>query len=125
MNDIHSESQRPPPRRRVSGERDIKDGPWFWTNKSAVEKIRHRCEDPRSTLGVYLALCEIASDEQTNEFLASMDRIAAKACLSRRTVFDRLNDLERIGLVEIFRSKTSQNFRVPSAYLLLRCEFNP
>jgi hypothetical protein len=123
----HDRREKSPPSPRhyatpKSGERSAKDGPWCWANKSALEKIRTRCEDPRSTLAVYLALCEIASDEQSNNFMASMDRIAAKACLSRRTVFDRLNDLERIGLVEIFRSKTSQNFRIPSAYVLLKCE---
>jgi hypothetical protein len=69
-----------------------------------------------------MALCEIASDERSNNFTVSMDKIASKCCLSRRTVLDRLNDLEFIGLVEIFRSKTSENFRIPSAYLLLRCE---
>jgi len=96
----------------------------MWATKSALEKIRTRCEDPRSTLGVYLALCEIGSDEQSNDFMASMNRIAAKACLSRRTVFDRLNDLERIGLINIYRSQTSENFRIPSSYELLRCEYS-
>ena len=108
-----------------SGERNSKDGPWMWANKSALEKIRTRCEDAKSTLAVYFALCEIASDEQSNDFMAAMLKIAGKSCLSTRTVFDHLNDLERIGLVEIHRSKTSQNYRIPSAYVLLRCEFNP
>lgn len=103
-------------------ERTMKDGAWAWVNKAALEKIRTRCEDAKSALAVYLALCEIASDEQSNDFMVSMDKIGGKCCLSRRTVFDRLNDLEFIGLVEIARSKTNQNFRIPSAYTLLRCE---
>lgn len=94
----------------------------MWANKAALEKIRMRCENANSCLGVYLALCEIASDERSEDFMISMDKIAGKCCLSRRTVFDRLNDLEFIGLVEIARSKTNQNLRIPSAYILLRCE---
>ena len=99
-----------------------KDGPWMWANKAALEKIRLRCEDAKSSLAVYLALCEVASDEQSDNFRVSMDRIGSKCGLSRRTVFDRLNDLEFIGLVDIERSKTSANFRMPSSYVLLRCE---
>jgi CRP-like cAMP-binding protein len=103
-------------------ERDTHDGHWAWFNLDACDKIRTRCEDAKSTLAVYLALCEIASDKRSNDFMVSMDGIASKCCLSRRTVFTRLNDLESIGLLEIARSKTSENFRIPSAYKLLRCE---
>ena len=121
----------PPPRKKMNDERDEqsfterspKDGAWCWANKSALEKIRTQCEDPRSTLAVYFALCEIASDEQSGYFTASMNRIASKCCLSRRTVFDRLNDLERLYLIRITRSATSENYRIPSSYLLLRCSF--
>ena len=51
-----------------------------------------------------------------------MHRIAGKCCLSRPTVLKHLNQLEFIGLVEIFRSRTNENFKVPSAYKLLVCE---
>jgi hypothetical protein len=54
--------------------------------------------------------------------MVSMHRIAGKCCLSRPTVLKHLNELEFIGLVEIFRSPTNQNFKVPSAYKLLICE---
>jgi hypothetical protein len=106
----------------MSFERTMKDGPWAWVNKSALEKIRTKCEDANSPLGVYLALCEIASDQKSNNFMVSMDKIASKCCLSRNTVLKRLKSLESIGLVDITRSRTSENFRIPSAYLLLRCE---
>jgi hypothetical protein len=105
-----------------STERATKDGPWCWANKAAIEKIRSNCEDAKSALGVYFALCEIASDEGSNNFRASHDKIAAKCGLSRQWVMRRLNDLEFIGLVEIFRSETSPHFKMPSAYILLRCE---
>ncbi|MDR3412740.1 MAG: hypothetical protein P4L87_17640 [Formivibrio sp.] len=112
----------PPPEGKPI-ERDMKrDKPWAWFQKAALEKIRTRCEDAKSTIAVYLALCEIASDEQSSSFVVSMDKIGSKCCLSRRTVFDRLNKLEFIGLVQIARSKTNENFRIPSAYTLLRCE---
>jgi hypothetical protein len=71
---------------------------------------------------VYLALCEVASDERSESFMVSMHLIAGKCCLSRPTVLKHLNQLEFIGLVEIFRSPTNQNFKVPSAYELLVCE---
>jgi CRP-like cAMP-binding protein len=117
-------SDRPPPRGKLTapGERTMKDGAWAWVNKSALEKIRNQIEDAQSALAVYYALAEIASDEQSGDFRASMDRIAAKCCFSRRTVAKRLNDLEFNGLVEIQRSETTENFKMPSAYLMLRCE---
>jgi biotin operon repressor len=114
-------SGKPPPESKPT-ERTMKDGAWFWANKSALNKIRSRCEDAKSALAVYLALCEIASDEQSESFMVSMDRISAKCGLSRPTVFFRLNDLEYIGLVEIQRSRTNQNYRIPNAYTLLKAE---
>lgn len=103
--------------------RDIKDcAPWCWSEKAALEKIRTRCEEAKIALLVYGALCEIASDERSEDFLVSMDKIAGKSCLSRPTVFKALQMLDGLGLVEIHRSRTSENFRVPSAYRLLRCE---
>jgi hypothetical protein len=107
----------------VSVERNMKDGPWAWFNKSALEKIRTRFEDPTSTISVYLALCEISSDEKSNNFRVSMAKIGNKCGLSSRTVIERLKDIEFLGLVEIHRSKTNENFRMPSAYILLRCEY--
>ena len=103
--------------------RSLKEcAPWCWAEKAALDKIRDRSEDAKTTLLVYHALCEIASDERTEEFLISMDKIAAKSCLSRPTVFKSLQILEGLGLVEIQRSRTSKNFRIPSAYRLLGCE---
>jgi len=114
----------PPPESRPI-ERDMtRDKPWAWFQKAALNKIRSQCDDAKSAIAVYLALCEIASDEQSNNFRASMDKIAAKCCLSRRTVFSKLNELEFNGLVEIHRSATNENFKMPSAYILLRCETN-
>lgn len=103
--------------------RSVKEcAPWCWVEKAALEKIRDRSEEAKTTLLVYMALCEIASDERTEEFLISMDKIAGKSCLSRPTVFKSLKVLEDIGLVEIHRSKTTENFRIPSAYRLVCCE---
>ena len=96
--------------------------PWCWVEKAALEKIRARSEEGKTTLLVYLALCEIASDERSEDFLVSMDKIAGKSCLSRPTVFKSLPILEELGLVHITRSRTSENFRVPCAYRLLVCE---
>ena len=103
--------------------RSTKDcAPWCWAEKAALEKIRARSEDAKTTLLVYFALCEIASDERSQDFMVSMDKIAGKSCLSRPTVLKSLHRLEQIGLVEIHRSKTSQNFKIPSSYRMLVCE---
>ena len=105
-----------------NGQRSSADGPWCWANKSALNKIRSRCEDSKSILGVYWALCECASDERSDDFTISLDRIGAKCGMTRKTVAKWLYELERIGLIDVLRSKTSQHFRIPSAYVLLRCE---
>ena len=103
--------------------RSLKEcAPWCWLEKAALEKIRDRSENAKITQLVYLALCEIASDERTEDFLISMDKIAGKSCLSRPTVLKSLQILEGLGLVEIHRSRTSENFRIPSAYRLICCE---
>ncbi len=107
--------------RALGTKRETTDGPWMWANKAALKKIRDSCdEDWKARLAVYLALCEIASDERTKgEFKAPMDRIAAKCGYSRRAVFDKLNELEALQLISICRSATSENYRVPSSYVIL------
>lgn len=130
----HTKFPPPPPLPRqvasymsdgYSVKRSPKDGAWFWGNKSAMEKIRHSCERAKLVLGVYVALCEIASDEHSDDFIASTDKIASRCGQSYSNTFELIKELERIGLVRVLRSPTNQNFRVPSAYTLLKCEYNP
>ena len=102
--------------------RTQRDGPWAWFDKASMNKIRVRCEAAPSCMAVYLALCELASDEQSPSFCVTLRSIMAKSGLSRRTVLARLHDLEFIGLVEITRQFQAGE-QQPSAYRLLRCQF--
>jgi DNA-binding MarR family transcriptional regulator len=94
----------------------------MWAEKASLEKIRTCLEKPSMTLLVYWALCEIASDERTDDFIIPMDKIVSKCGLTRPTVDKQLKLLETHGLVEIHRSRTNQNMRIPSAYTLTTCE---
>jgi hypothetical protein len=103
-------------------QRKMSDAPWLWITKNSLRKIRARCEDARTTLLVYMALAECASDEGSDDFTISMNAIASRGCLTRQTVLKHLRQLEHIGLVWIMRSCTNEHFRIPSAYVLLKCE---
>jgi hypothetical protein len=102
-------------------ERSTKNGNWMWAEKHALEKIRSSIEFKYagSVLATYLALCECSSDERSNNFMASAFKISGKSCLSPRTVYDCLKELERIGLINITRG--TKNSKVPNAYELLDC----
>ena len=98
--------------------RSQKDGFWLWASKHALAHIRQYCDDPASATAVYIALCEIASDERDETFDASHSYIAGKCHLSRRTVIRRLEELENISLVRV---KRSGHLKTPSRYTLLQC----
>jgi DNA-binding Lrp family transcriptional regulator len=68
-----------------------------------------------SALAVYLALTEIASDEESEVFTTTHAWIAQKCGVSPRTVQDRLNELAEIGLVEIH----TPALKSPSTFRLL------
>lgn len=84
--------------------RTIKAAPFCWQHKSARRKIRDafdRAKTVHSALGVYDALTEIASDEESEVFETTHAHISQKSGWSPRTVQDRLPELEEIGLVVI------------------------
>lgn len=74
---------------------------WLWADKAIVRRIRERVPDIASALTVYFALCEIASDNQAEEFEATQQAIASKSGLSVRTVGHRLRELVSIGAIKM------------------------
>jgi hypothetical protein len=100
-------------------ERSQKDGPYAWWNKPAVRHIRNMCDPFRTELNVYLALCEIASNKSSDEFIAGLAEIGNLCGVHNREMLGKaIKQLEFIGLVEVQRSR----LRMPSSFRLLRYE---
>lgn len=98
--------------------RAIKAAPFCWQHKVALRKIREAFDAEKtvaSALAVYLALTEIASDDETEEFQTTHAWIANKSGVSPRTVQDRLTGLAEIGVVKIH----TPALKSPSTYRLL------
>jgi hypothetical protein len=98
--------------------RQIEQAPFCWQHKLALRLIRDSCDAEKavsSTLAVYVALTEIASDEESETFTTTHAWIALKSGLSARTVQDRLNRLSEIGLLEV----STPALKSPSKYRLL------
>jgi DNA-binding Lrp family transcriptional regulator len=88
---------------------------FLWCDKAIMRRIRERLEDSASALCVYVALCEIASDEAKEEFTATQAHIAAKAGLGVRTVAKRLQDLDGLGVITM----CTPELKAPSRFTLL------
>jgi hypothetical protein len=102
----------------TSPARTISDGPFCWQRKAALRKIRESFDAEKavaSAIGAYVALSEIASDEQSETFVTTHAYIALKSGLSPRTIASRLSELAEIGLVEI----STPVMKAPSTYRLL------
>lgn len=94
-------------------------GPWAWAEKAALRLIREatdRTNHTASAIVVYVALCELASNEQSEVFTTTHNYIAGLAGVSRSTVQRRLELLEEIGLIHI---KTPLLLRGQCTYTLL------
>jgi len=105
----------------MTAERDTKDGPFCWQSKAALRRILDSFDDDEGracrTRSVYLALCEIASDEGAAQFIVSKGLLAFRAGLSARTVQRVFPDLERAGVLTIERNATG--LKASSRYTLL------
>src|SRR5437016_4811282 len=98
-------------------ERHIKDGPFAWWNKPAVRHIRRNCDPSKNEVHVYLALCEIASNKESEDYTATLAEIGSLCGIhSRTTLGAAITQLEFFGLIEVQRSK----LRMPSSFKLLR-----
>ncbi len=102
----------------IDVERAIEDGAWAWWNKAAVRRIRRNCDPSRREVYVYLALCEIASNRQSNNFRATLEEIGGLCGIHHRgTLGEAIRQLEFFGLVAVERSK----LKTASAFKLLAC----
>lgn len=105
--------------------RAIKDGPFSWQSKAALRRIREVAGESNrpsaaSVIAVYVGLCELASDSQSEAFQASRGHIAGKACVNVRTADAALSLLEKCELVRIERRRIDETTNLPSEYILLR-----
>ncbi len=117
-----SDEGRATPRsdRRKNGE-----APWCWQTKAAIWRIREAFDESTfldQTLAVYLTMCELASDEQSETFEATRRKIAERAGVSVRRVSEILARFKTLNLLD-----WKQNFLegtkelAPSTYTLLSC----
>jgi hypothetical protein len=83
--------------------RSPRDGPFCWQSKAARRLIRQKLPTSKisSALGVYDALTEISSDNQSDTFDAAQNYIGLYAGVSGKTVQRISPDLEQLGLVAI------------------------
>ncbi len=97
---------------RNGAARHIKDGPWAWLNKKALQLIPETFDlvgQVASARSVYLALCELASDAQKETFQATVREIGCRAGVSYGTAFKVLMRLEAVGLLGIKRCDKPQH----------------
>ncbi len=96
------------------------NGPFCWQNKETLRGIRESldaCANLPSILGVYHALTEIASNEQSNQFTATQSHIAQLAGgICTKTVGRCLKELRAL---EIISTELSQ-LKGPLRFDLLR-----
>jgi hypothetical protein len=98
--------------------RSIGNVPFCWQDKRVLRKIRDSFDSQNtvaSALATYHALCVIASDSGTNEFVTTIPWIASMCGLSPRTVGPRLADLQRIGVIRVRQPR----LKAPCTYQLL------
>jgi hypothetical protein len=108
-------------------ERTIKDAPWLWITKNALEIIREFLDsEPKNMpgcLATYLALAEIASNYGQNSFICAQGTIGFHAGLSRQSVGKHLKELNLMGLINI-EKRTKAGKDISSRYILIAIKHN-
>jgi hypothetical protein len=102
--------------------RKPRDAPYCWQHKGALRMITNafsESDQAASARSVYVALTELASDNESEAFTASKALIAHKAAVSVKTVERMLKGLEQLGVVDIKRRKIEGAFNAPNTYTLL------
>jgi hypothetical protein len=109
----------------MSEQRNIKNGPFCWQDKATLKLITETFAESNqavSARSLYLALSELASDEQSETFKARKALIAHRAGLSVKTVERLLHGFEQLGLVKVDRGLAkagSGSIKSPNTYTLL------
>lgn len=80
--------------------RTTKDGPWLWISRQSVRAICELGHRASSTMSVYVALCEIASERKASVFMEPRHSIALRSGVCCRTVGYALTRLVGLGLIE-------------------------
>lgn len=94
------------------------DDPWCWQSKrvlKAITEVFGESNQAASARSVYLALTELASDEQMETFTAAKALIAHKAGVSVKTAETRLKGLVELGAVRIEPQRGTANSGVIKA----------
>lgn len=103
--------------------RSAKEAPYCWAAKGVLRVIGERFQNSNkvpTARSVYLALCEIASDVQSESFRVKIALVADKAGVSYKTALEYLRELEIAGLVGVQRAKIEgSKLDAPSLYTLL------
>lgn len=98
------------------------EGPWCWLAKAALDRI-NLCATGASNRQVlaYVALCWIASNKESSQFIVVQHEIARKAGLSTKTLRVALKELEQAGLIATKQRHDPSNPKelLPSEYTIL------
>lgn len=102
--------------RRPMNANPIPPPPFCWQDKRALRLIREQLDRPKvmSSIAVYTALTEYASNKESESFQVSIGHIATLAGCGERTVKARLNDLRNLSLIQTTcpALKTALTFRL-------------
>jgi hypothetical protein len=105
------------------GARSMSDGPWCWVSKSALRKIREAFDDSTyldQALAVYLALCELASDHQSESFQVRKRTIQERSGVSLRRVGEILPRLKQVGVLGWIQNQIAGSKELsPNTYTML------
>lgn len=99
-----------------------KERPWAWIEKAIVRMIRDvfdATNDVALALALYLALTEIASDEQSDTFTKPISEIAKRAGMSYRKAWSILQRFLALKIITIqCNTVTGTKLQSPSTYTL-------
>ena len=112
---------------KQNGARAPGDGPFCYQTKAALRLIRDYFDatgNVSTALAVYVALSEIASDEQSDVFDTTTGHIAKYAGLSARTAGPIVTSLAALGLVNIKQNTVpgfipDSRIKAPKTYQVL------
>jgi hypothetical protein len=102
--------------------RTIKAAPFAWQHKDMLRMITDtfsESDQAASARSLYVALTELASDNQSETFTATKALIAHKAGLSVSTVQRLLKGLEQLGVILIQPGRINGLLRTANTYTLL------
>ena len=117
-----SDDWRPTPN---AGQRKNGEAPWCWQTKAALWRIRVAFDESTfldQALAVYLVLCELASDEQSETFATTRRKIAERSGVSIRRVSEilaRFKSLSLLAWQQNYLEGTKE--LAPSTYTLMSC----